>query len=247
VVSAALARRLWPLADPLGRSVMIGESARPAEVVGVVPDPPEVASVERAPGRTGAPILYVPLGARALAGPAVTLVVEGRGNAGPLGPEIARAVRDLHPGLAVAGARTVAEVNRAGLIQVEITSVVYSSLGVLCVLLGAVGLFGTIAQSVTRRTREIGIRVAVGASRGDVVRLVLRRGLALTAIGVGLGVPAAFVAVRVFGSAVPDMPSLDLGTLAAGALLVTLAALGAAYVPARWATRVDPNTALRHD
>jgi putative ABC transport system permease protein len=133
------------------------------------------------------------------------------------------------------------------LIQVEITSVVYSSLGALSVLLGAVGLFGTIAQTVTRRSREIGIRMAVGASRAEVLRLVLRRGLGLTVIGLALGVPAAFAAVRVFGSAVPDMPAVDLSTMVAGALLVTVAALGASYLPARWAAAVDPMTALRHE
>jgi len=199
-------------------------------------------------GKAGAPVVYLPLTSRSLGtGAEVTLLVEGRGNAGPLGPEIARTVRDLHPGLAIAGVRTVAEINRAGLIQVEITSVVYSSLGALSVLLGMVGLFGTIAQMVTRRTREIGIRMAIGAAQGEVLRLVLRRGLALTVIGVALGVPAAFAAVRVFGSAVPDMPSVDLGTLAAGALLLAAATLGASYMPARWAVRVDPMTALRHE
>jgi putative ABC transport system permease protein len=193
-------------------------------------------------------MVYVPLGTKSLGtAAAVTLVVEGRGNAGPLGPEIARAVRDLHPGLVVAGSKTLAEINRAGLIQVEITSVVYSSLGALSVLLGTVGLFGTIAQTVTRRTREIGIRMALGASRAEVLRLVLRRGLGLTVIGLALGVPAAFAAVRVFGSAVPDMPAVDLSTMVAGALLVSVAALGASYLPARWAAAVDPMTALRHE
>lgn len=248
VVSAALARRLWPDADALGRTLLTGESDTPLEVVGVVTDPVEVASIERSPGKTGAPMVYVPLGTKLLRTAAsVMLVVEGRGNAGPLGPEIARAVRDLHPGLVVAGSKTLAEINRAGLIQVEITSVVYSSLGALSVLLGTVGLFGTIAQTVTRRTREIGIRMAMGASRAEVLRLVLRRGLGLTVIGLALGVPAAFVAVRVFGSAVPDMPAVDLSTMVAGALLVTVAALGASYLPARWAAAVDPMTALRHE
>ena len=249
VISTALAGRLWPDADPLGRSLRIGDSASPIEVVGVVPDPLEVARLEQSPGKAGAPTVYVPLGRQLLGtGAGITLVAEGRaGNAATLGPEIVRTVRDYHAGLGVAGAKTLADINRAGSIQLEITSVVYSSLGTLCVLLGTVGLFGTIAQTVTRRTREIGIRMAIGATRGEVVRLVLRRGLGLTAIGVALGVPAAFAAVRVFGSAVPDMPSVDLATLGLGAVLVTAAALGASYVPARWAARVDPTTALRHD
>ncbi len=248
VVSVALAQKLWPEADPLGRSILIGESESPREVVGVAPDPVEVARVEHSPGKAGAPAVYVPLGPRSLGTAAgVTLVVEARaGNAALLGPEIARLLRD-HPGLAMGAVQTLAQLNRAGLIQVEITSVVYSSLGALCVLLGTVGLFGTIAQTVARRTPEIGIRMALGASRAEVMRLVLRRGLGLATIGVVLGLPAAFAAVRVFGSAVPDMPAVDAATLAAGALLVTVAALGATYLPARRAAQVDPMTALRHE
>jgi hypothetical protein len=248
VVSTALARRLWPDADPLGRSILIGESESALEVVGVVPDPVEVARIEHSPGKAGAPIVYLPLGPRALgAATGLTLVIEARaGNAALLAPEVARLLRD-HPGLAMGGAQTLAQLNRTGLIQVEITSVVYSSLGALCVLLGTVGLFGTIAQTVARRTPEIGIRMALGASRPEVMRLVLRRGLGLTAVGVALGVPAAFAAVRIFGSAVPDMPSVDATTLTAGALLVTVAALAATYLPARRAAQVDPMTALRHE
>ena len=243
VISIALARRLWPDADPLGRSLLIGESASPIEVVGVVPDPLEVARLERSPGKTGAPTVYVPLGRPLLgAGAGVTLVAEARGGerrepwSGDR-PDRARPSRRSRRGRS----EDLADINRAGLIQLEITSVVYSSLGTLCVLLGTVGLFGTIAQTVTRRTREIGIRMAIGATRGEVLRLVLRRGLGLTAIGVALGVPAAYAAVRVFGSAVPDMPSVDLATLGLATLLVAAAALGASYGPARWAAHVDPH------
>jgi putative ABC transport system permease protein len=248
VVTTALARRLWPDTDPLGRRLLLGDSAEPFEVVGVVPDAPEVARVEQGPGKLGNPMVYVPLGAHSLrTASATTLLVAARRNAGPLGTEIARLIRDTHPEFMVGGIRTIADINRAGLIQVEITSVVYSSLGTLCVLLGSIGIFGTVAQAVRSRTREIGIRMAIGATRAEVVRLVVRRGLALTAIGLALGIPAAFAAVRIFGSAVPDMPPLDAATLAAGALLVTGCALAASYGPARWAADVDPVTALRHD
>jgi predicted permease len=248
VVSLALARRLWPEADPIGRSILIGDSGRPLEVVGIVPDPVEVARVEHSPGKAGAPTAYVPLGPVTLdAASGVALVVEARaGNAALLGPEIARLLHE-HPALAMGPAQTLAQLNRIGLVQVEITSVVYTSLGALCVLLGTVGLFGTIARTVARRTSEIGVRMALGASRPEVMRLVLRRGLGLAAAGVALGVPAAFAAVRVFGSAVPDMPALDAATLAAGALLVTAAALGATWLPARRAALVDPLIALRHE
>jgi hypothetical protein len=248
VISVALGRRLWPEADPLGRSLMIGDAPRLIEIVGVVQDPVEIAGVERSPGKPGAPIVYVPLGGRALGGQGtINLLVEGGAGVGALGPQIERLVRELPAGVGIAGVRTLAEVHRAGLIQVEITSVTYSVLGTLSCLLGTVGLYGAIAQMVARRRREIGIRVALGATRREIARLVLRRGLTLAGAGVALGVPAAFAAVRVFGSAVPDLPPVDVATLAAGTLLVLGTAMAASYGPARRATRVDPMVTLRHE
>jgi putative ABC transport system permease protein len=248
VVSAALARRLWgETADPLGHALLAEGDARPLEVVGMVDDPVEVAQVERRPGSRGEPILYAPLDAEHLRGArAVVLLVEGT-QAALLAPAVEKAAREIAPGMALLRATTLADLNRAGLVQAEITMVLYTFLGILCGALGAVGLYGAIAQLVARRTREIGLRMALGATRGDVLGLVLRRGLALGAAGVVLGVPAAYAAARIFGSAVLDMPSVDLPTLALVAPLVFLTALTASYVPARRASGVDPMTALRHE
>jgi predicted permease len=248
VVSAALGRRLWPEGDPLGRSLLIGDSPRLLEIVGIVQDPVEIARVEHSPGKAGAPIVYVPLAARTLGTQAaVTLLVEGGAGAGARGPEIERLVRTLQAGVGISSVRTLADVNRAGLIQVEITSVTYSVLGALSCLLGTVGLYGAIAQMVARRRREIGIRVALGATRRQISSLVLRRGLGLAGAGIGLGIPAAFAAARIFGSAVPDLPPVDTATLVAGTLLVLATALAASYGPARRATQVDPMVTLRHE
>jgi len=133
------------------------------------------------------------------------------------------------------------------MIQSEIASVTYSLLGTLCGLLGAVGLYGSLAQLVLRRTNEFGIRRALGATANDVFRLVLRRGSTLALVAIGLGVPTAFAVARIFGSAVPDLPALDLLTLAVGCGLVVALALAASFFPARRATLVDPMVALRHD
>ena len=247
VVSSALARRLWAEGSPLGHALRVGTDARNLEVVGVVDDPVEVARLERRPGSRGEPILYMALDAERLATmPTVVLLVEGP-RAALLAPGIEKAAHDLSPGMAVLGVRTLAELNRAGLVQAEITMVFYSLLGVLCGALGAVGLYGAIAQIVAQRTPEMGLRMALGATRHDVLRLVLRRGIILAISGIAFGVPAAYAAQRIFGSAVLDMPAVDLSTLASVASLVLATALAASYVPARRASRVDPMTALRYE
>ncbi len=247
VVSAALAHRLWGEADPLGRTLLMGDDTRALEVVGMVEDPVEVAQIERRPGSRGEPILYSPLDADHLrANSAVVLLVEGP-RAALLAPSVGKATRELSPGMAILRMTTLAEVNRAGLVQAEVTSALYTFLGILCGLLGAVGLYGAIAQLVARRTPEIGLRMALGATRRDVLRLVMRRGLTLAAAGVVFGVPGAFAAARIFGSAVLGMAPVDLATLAWVAALVLIAALAASYVPARRASGVDPMAALRHE
>ncbi len=247
VVSAALAHRLWGDADPLGRTLLMGDDTRALEVVGMVEDPVEVAQVERRPGSRGGPILYAPLDADHLrATSAVVLLVEGP-RAALLAPSVEEATRELSPGMAILRRTTLAEVNRAGLVQAEVTSALYTFLGILCGLLGAVGLYGAIAQLVARRTSEIGLRMALGATSRDVVGLVLRRGLMLAGAGVVFGVPGAFAAARIFGSAVLDMASVDLATLVWVSALVLVAALAASYVPARRASGVDPMTALRYE
>jgi putative ABC transport system permease protein len=247
VVSAALAHRLWGDTNPLGRTLLMGDATRALEVVGMVEDPVEVAQVERRPGSRGEPILYAPLDADHLrATSAVVLLVEGP-RAALLAGSVGEATRELSPGMAILRMTTLADVNRAGLVQAEVTSALYTFLGILCGLLGAVGLYGAIAQLVARRTPEIGLRMALGATRRDVLRLVLRRGLTLAAAGVAFGVPGAFAAARIFGSAVLDMASVELATLVWVAALVLVAALAASYVPARRASGVDPMTALRHE
>jgi len=249
VVGRSLAERLWPGEDPLGRTLRFGEDPVPLEVIGLVEDPVEVARVEQSAGRRGPPSLFAPLGARAMASTqgAVLLVQGGGAPVAALGPTIATLARDLHPRLVLGGARTVADVNRAGLVQVEITSVTYALLGAFCALLGAVGLYGALAQLVARRTREFGIRRALGAEARQIKALVLRRGATLAGASLALGLPAALAAARVFGSAVPDLPPVDATTLLLGALLVLAVALCASYLPAARATRVDPMVALRHD
>lgn len=245
VVSVSAARELWRDGEALGRSLWVAEGSAPFEVVGIVADPAEVAGSLGAGRRPGA-VVYAPLGAKALTGADhVSLVMETSGPAAQLKGEVVRAPLDLAPQVAVVGARTVAELDRAGRVHAEVTAVLSALLGLLSALLGAMGLYAAVAHLVVRRRREIGVRMTLGATPAAVRGMVLRRGAALALLGTVLGVPAALAATRVLATGVAGLPGLDGVSLAGAAALMAGAALAACYVPARRATRVDPASTLR--
>ncbi|MET0555956.1 MAG: ABC transporter permease [Vicinamibacteria bacterium] len=244
VVSAAMARALWD-GDPVGRS-LTPVGSRTIEVVGVVDDAVRLASLDRLPEASRQPFLFLPLADASLGQtPSLVLLVETRDDAQRLGPELERLLRARHPGLSVAHRATVAELNRRGLVQYDLMSALLLVLGAGCALLGGVGLYATVARAVVRRSREIGVRVALGASPAAVVRLVLRSCGALALAGVALGVPAAFVAQALLRAAIHGLPTLGAATLTAVAALVAAVTAAASYVPVRRATRVDPVVVLR--
>jgi hypothetical protein len=177
----------------------------------------------------------------------VLLLVETQGDARRLGPELERLFRDRHPGLSVLQRATVAEMNRSGLVQYDLMSALLLVLGAGCAVLGGVGLYATVARAVLRRSREIGVRVVLGAPPAEVVRLVLRSSGGLALAGVALGVPAAIVAQGPLRAAIFGLPTLGTGTLAAVTALVATVTAAASYVPVRRATRVDPAVVLRAD
>jgi ABC-type antimicrobial peptide transport system permease subunit len=122
-----------------------------------------------------------------------------------------------------------------------------SLFGVAALLLAAIGLYGLLAHEVTRGTREIGIRVALGAPTGQVLRRVVRHGVTLAAVGIAIGLVASLAVTRLLGAMLYDVKPGDPITLIAVTLLLMLVALAACYIPARRATRVDPLVALRHE
>lgn len=246
VVSAAMARALWD-GDPVGRSLAL-PSGRTVEVVGVVDDAMRLAALDRLPAASTTPLVYLPLADAQLDAPrSVLLLVEARGDARRLGPELERLVRARHAGLALFQVTTMAERNRHGLVQYDLMSALLLVLGSGCAVLGGVGLYANVARSVTRRSREIGVRVALGASPLDVVRLVQRSSGALLLAGVALGLPTAFAAQGLLRAAISGLPALDAWTLAAVTGLVAAVTAAASFVPTRRATRVDPAVVLRAD
>jgi putative ABC transport system permease protein len=136
-------------------------------------------------------------------------------------------------------------VTAIALIPQRIAGALAASLGVVVLLLAAIGIYGVTSYSVNRRTREIGIRMALGAARTDVLRLVVRQGMVLTAIGVGLGLAAGAAGAQLLRSLLFGVSALDPIAFGGAALLFGVISLAASYLPARRATRVDPMVALR--
>jgi putative ABC transport system permease protein len=150
-------------------------------------------------------------------------------------------------GLPLVHLRPMADVVSAASGQPRFTTLVMSVFAGVAFLLAALGLYGMLAYGVEQRIREIGVRVALGASRGEVLRLVIGHGMKLALIGALVGVPAALVVTRLIGGVVPGVTGADPVTYAVAVALLAASAFMASYVPARRATRVDPLVALRSD
>jgi len=240
IVNEAFARLAWNIPDAIGRTIEVDDSPdgkfRPATIVGVAADVQVMAL-----GTAAGPYIYAPI--TQLYDPRVAVVVKTAG--GTAIPQIRALVRELDPNLPIAQALPLAEVTAVGLIPQRIAAGVAGSLGVVGLLLAAIGIYGVTSYSVSRRAREIGIRVALGADGRSVLRLVLRQGIVLTLVGVGIGVAAGALLSQVLRSLLFGISTLDPVTFAGGAALFVAVALAASYLPARRATRVDPMTALR--
>jgi putative ABC transport system permease protein len=156
-------------------------------------------------------------------------------------------VQAVDPNLPVFGERAMETVVSDSLGQRRFAMQVVALFGVLALLLASIGIYGVMAYAVNQRTREIGIRVALGASRAMIMRWVLRQGLVLIAIGVGTGLLAAFALMRLLQTLLFGVATTDLVTYTTLALLLAVVALAACYIPALRATKIDPLVALRHE
>jgi putative ABC transport system permease protein len=189
------------------------------------------------------PMAYLPLAQQWR--PARHILVRGEPDVVQMSAAIQRAVREIDPALPRPLVTTLREQNAIVLLPQRVAALVTGSLGGVGLLLASVGLYGVIAYSVSRRGREIGIRLAIGARRGDVLRMVLRDGMRLAAIGVVIGLVLGAAATRLIAGFLFDVSPLDVTTFAAMSALFVLVALAASYVPARRAAASDPRTALR--
>ncbi|MDQ2869412.1 MAG: ABC transporter permease [Acidobacteriota bacterium] len=249
LVNQAFVRRYWPGLDPIGRRVRMGsqDSKRPwMTVVGLLKD-------VRHNGLTSAvkAKFYVPHSQFALstgyAPRDMTLVVRAKGDPLTLAGPIRSAVRALDPALPVADVRSMRSVVGASVATPRLTASLLSIFAALALALAAVGVSGTLAYLVSRRRREIGIRMALGATRGGVLRLILRGGLAWAGSGIAAGLLAAFFLTRLMSSLLYGVAPRDPATFALVAVILFAVAFVASAIPALRAARVEPSEALRMD
>ncbi|HTR03772.1 MAG TPA: ABC transporter permease [Thermoanaerobaculia bacterium] len=242
IVNATLARRLFPGGDPIGQRISDPDEKWQAEIVGVVGDTKydsQRSAVE--------PLLYTPWRQDLRNVGEMYFALRAAEDPAALTPTVERAVHDLDRGLPLTDVGTQEERSRATVGRERIYTQILTFFGGLALLLAATGLFGVLAYSVAQRTREIGIRMALGARQANVVRMIVAQGLRPAAAGLVLGLGAALALGRTVADLVYGIPASDPGTLAGvGALLLGIAGL-AAFIPARRAARVDPSVALRSD
>lgn len=243
VISQAMARMYFPNDNPVGKRLVFGfppDRGVVREIVGVVGDLRDV-SLGQEPG----PMMYVPFAQAPFWG--ANVVIRSDLSASTVAAAIRRHVAALDSGLPITAVRTMPDVIDASLGQPRFRTLLLGMFAAMALVLAATGIFAVMSYSVLSRTSEIGIRVALGASRRAILRMVLRETLVLTASGLAVGIPAAIAASRLLGHMLFDVSPYDPVTLAVVALgLVGVAAL-AAYVPARNAMRVDPIVALRSE
>ena len=240
IVNESFARTVWPGADPVGQQFMLerGDDTVPITIVGVAADA-RLMSISEPPQ----PYVYLPL-AQLYHG-RVHVLVKTSGTA--VIPQVRALVREMNPTLPVTEALTLSDITAIGLVPQRIAAAVAGSLGLVGLLLAALGIFGVTAYAVNRRTREIGIRVALGADHGDVMRLVLVQGARLAATGVVLGLCAGAAGARLIQGLLYGVGSLDPVTFGGACLLFAAVSMLATYIPARRALSVDPMVALRNE
>jgi predicted permease len=237
VINESLARRYWPGEDPLGKQLRIGESSNPlSEIVGIVKDSVDIGSMREEPP----PMLYTPFQDIESMNLIIHTSIDPNGMIQPLRREISLLDENLPMKIA-----TMNELISSSQWEQRLGVTLLSILGGLGLLLTAVGIYGVTAYIVAQRTREFGVRMALGARGRDVMKLVIREGMWLVLIGVVIGMAASLAVSRLLKSFLFGLSAADPMTFGIIPLLLAAVALLACYVPARRATKVDPMIALR--
>jgi len=242
IVNQTLARRLWPNQPAIGRSFLYGcDHARMLRVVGVARD-----SRIRTLNEVTLPHVYLPF-SQAYGGGIVFIVVETAGDSGSMQEAVRRTLISSNPDFRTYGVKRLSDSMDASFWQTRFELWVLGVLGTLALVLAAVGMYGVIAYHVTARTREIGIRVAIGAQPRDVIRLVIGQGLRVTLAGIAIGLMLSTMAARLLASLLYGVSPTDAATWAAAVAVWLAVGLLACWLPARRAARVEPVIALRQD
>ncbi|HZL45115.1 MAG TPA: ABC transporter permease, partial [Opitutaceae bacterium] len=239
IVNETMAQRFWPGQDPIGRRLTFWGGQKKAEVVGVVKDG-KYRSLNEPPRC----FMYLPY-QQGVWDLNLGVVLRTGGDPRALLPALRREVRALDPGVALWAVLPMKEYIQAAYLVSRMATILLTGLGVIALLLAAMGLYGVMAYNVNQRTMEIGVRMALGARPGDVVRMVVGQGLRLVLYGLAIGLAGAWFAGNALAHFLPGVSAYDPVTIAAVTLLLTGVALFASWLPARRAARTDPMVALR--
>jgi predicted permease len=245
VVNQAFVRRFLPNGAPVGKRFSPGSPFAPPgfEIVGVVEDAKYSSAREEVK-----PTFFLSPYQNADLMPAVNEIeIRAAGNPAALTPEVRRAIGEIDSNLPIADVRTLTQQVNDSLAQQRAFSELTGFFGFLGLALACVGLYGVMAYNVARRTNEIGIRMALGSQRSEVLWMVLRQTLSLIGIGIAIGIPVALAAARLIASQLYGLKPSDPSTVVFAALTLAGVGLAAGYVPARRATKVDPMEALRYE
>ena len=244
VLSEAAARKYFPNEDPIGKTIEMGWGKGPGtrraggEVVGIVGDVKELGLDEAFPAEIYLPMRQWTVG---------RIAVVARTTVPPLSlaDPAKRVVRNIDANLPVANIRTVEEVIAKSIAQPRFYMLLLGVFAAVALTLAAIGIFGVMSYMVSQRTREIGIRMALGARTGSVVSMVVRQAMLLAAAGLALGVVAALALSRTMTTLLFDLSPTDPATFSTVAIVLAAVAFLASYIPARRAATVDPMVALR--
>lgn len=256
IINQAMAKKYWPKGDPVGQRITIGGSAlgpdfaEPArEIIGIVGSVRESGLKDSDQG-----VMYIPQpqttdGLTKLANSVIPLswAIRTSNDPSSLSAAIQREIMAVDGQLPIAKIRTMEQVVSESTARQNFNMLLLSIFAGLALLLAAIGIYGLMSYTVEQRTQEIGIRMALGAGRGDMLKLIVRQGMLLAGIGVAIGLAAAFGLARLLASLLFGGKTTDPGTYAGVALVLIAVALFASYVPARRATKIDPLIALRYE
>jgi macrolide transport system ATP-binding/permease protein len=242
IISDAMAKKYWPNQDPIGKQFsMGGDPAHPMQVIGVAHD-------VRYQGFSGPidPYFYIPFQQHYVGSSLNTLEIRTEGDPSGFIPEVERTIHNVAPALPVFEVKTLHEAlySPNGLLVFQVAAGLAGIMGALGLALAIVGVYGVLSYVVSRRTAEIGIRMALGARRGDILRIIYRQGLWIVGIGLVLGLGGAFATAHLLASMIVVSATDPATYLSVSAILAAIAML-ACYIPARRAMHVEPMKALR--
>ena len=245
VINETAARLYWSGDNPIGKTIRYypQETSHPIEIVGVVGDVRSTGISEPVP-----PVIYVPLAQAPrpqYEGRAMTFIVRAPGNPTAITASARAAVAAIDSGLPLADVQPMSKIVSEASGQPRFTTLVMSFFAGIAFFLAALGLYGILAYSVEQRVREIGVRIALGADKREIFRLIIGNGIRLALVGAAVGVPSALALTRLMGGMLSGVTSVDPLTYIAVVGMLVISAMLASYLPARRATRVDPIVALR--